>query len=408
MMIKASGCSALILATGLWVVCAGPSQAAGSGPHGRRTAAPAPGGDILPDRPPAAPTLGRRRRGHTVLAAGAGRAERAQGVRSLGAAGSLVPAGAVPALAWRHLALWLAVTLLIFAPIGLYFADHAKELNSRAAFVFLFSDTQYNTRAEKLQIYTGTQDVPTALLVQVERYATLPRWREPRFGLLLLWLILTIFIGGVLTIESPFTPRLIGVMPVPFMLAAVALEQVYVRVRAQLDAPASAGLLSRAGLRWSAAITRLARWAPAAVVIVLLAASVYWNYWAYFERYIHSIDGWAQREPATAIARYAEEMQPDQTLYVLSQPDLFIWHGTIRFVAPNVRGADVLDPANDLPIRDTLTRRASFVMLPNHVQWLELLRILYPHGEYKQFRRASGELWYAIYEVSEAEIAAAR
>jgi len=188
--------------------------------------------------------------------------------------------------------------LLIFAPIGVFFVDHAKELNSRAAFVFLFSDTQYNTRAEKLQMYTGTQDVPTALLVQVERYATLfnlggdrsgqygnslslldyytavffvlglayalPRWREPRFGLLLLWLVLTIFIGGVLTIESPFTPRLIGVMPVPFMLAAVALEQIYVRVRAALGAPASAGLMARAGGRWSALSTRLARWAPAA------------------------------------------------------------------------------------------------------------------------------------------------
>jgi len=347
-----------------------------------------------------------------------------------------------PAPAFRHLALWLAVTLLIFAPIGLFFVDHAKELNSRAAFVFLFSDTQYNTRAEKLQIFTGTQEVPAALLVQVDRYATLfniggdrsgqygsslslldyytavffvlglayalPRWREPCFALLLLWLVLTVLVGGVLTIESPFTPRLIGLMPVPFMLAAVALEQVYARVRAELSAPASSGLMARAGARWSAAITRLARWAPAAAVVLLLAASIYWNYWASFERYIHTIDGWAQREPASAIARYAALMQPDQTLYVLSQPDLFVRHGTIRFLAPNVRGADLLDPANELPIHDTLTHRASFVMLPNHLQWLELLRVLYPHGEYTQVRRASGELWYTIYEVSEAEIAAAR
>jgi Dolichyl-phosphate-mannose-protein mannosyltransferase len=349
-------------------------------------------------------------------------------------------AGAHPAR--RHLALWLIVTALIFAPMGVFFVYHAKELNSRAAFVFLFSDTQYNTRAEKLQIYTGTQDVPTALFVQVERYATLfniggdrsgqygnslslldyytavffvlglayalPRWREPRFMLLLLWLVLTVFFGGVLTIESPFTPRIIGVMPVPFMLAAVALEQVYVRMRAGLSTPTSSELEARSGTRLLTALRGLSRWAPAGVLVVLLTASIYWNYWAYFDRYIHSIDGWAQREPATAIAKYAAQMQSDQTLYVLSQPDLFVWHGTIRFLAPSVRGLDLMDPSNDLPIHDAATRRASFVMLPNHLEWLALLRSLYPRGEYKQFSRPSGELWYTIYEVSAGEIATRR
>ena len=344
--------------------------------------------------------------------------------------------------AFRHLALWLAITFIIFAPIGIYFADHAKELNSRAAFVFLFSDTQFNTREEKMQIYTGSQNIPTALLVQVQRYVTLfnwggdrsgqygnslslldyytavffvlglayavPRWREPRFALLLLWLVLTTFIGGVLTIESPFTPRLIGVMPVPFLLAAVALEQVYVRVRAELSAPTNSEWVTWLGARWSAAIDRFARWAPAAAAIVLLAACIYWNYWAYFEHYIHSIDGWAQREPATAVARYAAALQPDQTLYVLSQPELYVWHGTIRFVAPYVRGFDLLDPENDLPVRDAQTQRASFVMLPNHVEWVSVLRRLYPHGQTREFRRANGDLWYTIYEAGADDIAAAR
>jgi hypothetical protein len=138
--------------------------------------------------------------------------------------------------------------------MGTFFVTHPTELNSRADFVFLFNDSV------KVKDYTGTTDYPTALFVQAYRYAALfnagndhsgqygnqvplldyytaiffvlgvayalVRWREPRFMLLLLWIVLTIFIGGMLTIESPFTPRLVGLMPVPFMLAALALGRV--------------------------------------------------------------------------------------------------------------------------------------------------------------------------------------
>ena len=37
--------------------------------------------------------------------------------------------------------------------------------------------------------------------------------------------------------------------------------------------------------------------------------------------------------------------------------------------------------------------------------YLPLLRKLYPHGEFREFRRANGDLWYTIYEVSAAEVA---
>lgn len=343
-----------------------------------------------------------------------------------------------PRLRGQHIALWLGALVIIFDPMGLFFLDHAKEFNSRASFVFLFSDSPINTREQKLKIYTGSEDVPTALAVQVYRYATLfnvggardgqygntlplveyytavffvlglayalYHTPQPRYMLLLLWLALTVLVGGVLTIESPFTPRLVGLMPVPFMLAAVTLDQVWKKLEIgdwRLD-------ISNSASRSTRLARRLVRWSPYLVGALLLAAISYSNYWSYFDHYIHSIDGWAQREPATTVAKYAAQMQSDQTLYVMSAPELFVWHGTIRFLAPHVRGFDLLDPEKDLPIRDPHTQRASFVMLPNHTLWLDQLRALYPHGEVKEWRRPWGELWFIIYEAPADDIAAAR
>ncbi len=321
-------------------------------------------------------------------------------------------------LTFRQVALWLVVTLLVFLPMGPYFIEHAKEFNSRAAMVFLFDDP------EKMKTYTGSADYPTAFAVQVYRYTTLfnaggdrsgqygtslslleyytatffvlglayalYHARQPRYVLLLLWLVLTVFIGGVLTIESPFSPRLVGVMPVPFMLAAIALDRGWTKLDDALG-----GYPKR-------------RLVIGALAVALIAAVVYDNYWSYFDHYIHTIDGWAQREPATVIARYAAQLQPDQTMYVLGAPQLYVWHGTIRFIAPNLRGYDLLEPDLDLPIRDPVTKRASFVIVPSHLPYLEKLKVLYPHGVIQEYRRAPNDLWFLIDEVPAEDIEAGR
>ncbi|MBI5876013.1 MAG: glycosyltransferase family 39 protein [Chloroflexi bacterium] len=350
------------------------------------------------------------------------------------------PDGAIAPPAIRHLVVWAAALLIIFAPMGEFFYQHAAEFNSRAAFVFLFSDSQWNTREEKLQTYTGTTDVPSALAVQVQRYVALfnfggardgqygntlslldyytavmfvlglglaiYRARDPRFMLLLMWLVLTVFVGGVLTIEAPFTPRLVGLMPVPFMLAAVALDRLIAHLQPRFAQPVQPTPLLPARLQ--AGLARLTPFMPAAAVVLLLTGSIYFNYWSYFERYIHSIDGWAQREPATVVANYAVAMGPSETLYVLSAPELYVWHGTIRFLAPSLRGFDLLNPDYDLPIRDPATQNASFVMLPGHLQWLENLKLYYPHGVVREYTRPWGEAWFTIYEVPAEDIAAKR
>jgi hypothetical protein len=149
-------------------------------------------------------------------------------------------------------------------------------------------------------------------------------------------------------------------------------------------------------------------WLPRFIALALLVAIAYNNHWLYFERYLNTIEGWAQREIATTVARYAETLQDDQTLYMLGAPELFVWHGTVKFIAPQLRGDDILNPDADLPIRDPLTRRASFVIAPSYLLWLEKLQHVYPNGQIKEFRRPWGELWFISYEVSAEEIEAQR
>ncbi|MBI1802319.1 MAG: glycosyltransferase family 39 protein, partial [Chloroflexi bacterium] len=311
------------------------------------------------------------------------------------------------------MALWAATTVLVFLPMVPYFIAHSQELNSRADFVFLFNDSA------KMNTFTGASEVLPALAVQVERYATLfnvggdrsgqygntlplieyytaaffllglayalYHARQPRYMLLLLWLSLTVFIGGVLTIESPFTPRIVGAMPVPFMLAAVALDRAWTRLGMHLTHPRR-------------------EWAMRAVAVALAAAVITNNLWSYFGHYIHSIDGWAQREPATLVAQYAAQMTDDQKMYLLGAPELYIGHGTIRFLAPSLRGDDLLYPDAELPVRDPLARRAVFVVLPNYLEFVERLQALYPHGQIKEFRRPWGELQFVIYEAPAEDI----
>ncbi|TMC52917.1 MAG: glycosyltransferase family 39 protein [Chloroflexi bacterium] len=136
---------------------------------------------------------------------------------------------AQPALQVQSVAIWASAMILVFAPMGVFFLNHAKEFGSRADFVFLFSDTQLYSRDQKLLLYTGTTDIPAALSVQVYRYGVLfnvggdrsgqygnqlplleylsgalcvlglalalRHARQPRFMLLLVWIVLTVIIG---------------------------------------------------------------------------------------------------------------------------------------------------------------------------------------------------------------------
>jgi 4-amino-4-deoxy-L-arabinose transferase-like glycosyltransferase len=318
---------------------------------------------------------------------------------------------------WRAvLALWLAA-ILIFAPMGVYFVQHPWQFMSRTSYVFalgnqgwvdapyprgnavitllgqaarvlpLFNyggDTsgQYGYRGPMLDFVTA---VPFVLGLG---YSTVHAHRQ-RYFFLLLWFWATLIVGGVLTLPAPFVPRLAGMLPVPCIFAALALDRSLVVLRDAWGNRRAASVI----LGVLAALT--------------LGVAGVLNYRTYFDEYIHTIQGWAMREPATAIARYANSLGDDYEVYLLGEPKLYIRHGTIRFIARNLEGTDVLDPDQYIPLRSAGEKGAVFILLPTHLQYLDTLQQYYPRGVTRNFTRPSGELWFTAFEIDRQDIAAA-
>jgi 4-amino-4-deoxy-L-arabinose transferase-like glycosyltransferase len=90
-------------------------------------------------------------------------------------------------------------------------------------------------------------------------------YREPGGQLLWIWFLFTLAAGGLLTVDAPFSPRLIGIVPIVLLFASLFIDRI-------LD------------LDW----IRNRRWSSAgatAVVALVIAGSTWWNLNATFIRY---------------------------------------------------------------------------------------------------------------------------
>jgi hypothetical protein len=212
---------------------------------------------------------------------------------------------------------------------------------------------------------------------------------RPRHTFLLLWFWATMIAGGMLTLPAPFIPRLAGMLPVLCIFAAVAIE----------------GVLTVLLDTWGQ--SKATRAMLGSLVAITLVVSAYLNYDTYFNKYLPTIQGWAMREPATAIARYMDSLGEEYEVYLLGVPKLYVRHGTIRFIAREAYAVDVLDPAQYIPLRSGSGKNAAFVLLPSHLHHLSQLQQYYPRGVVRNFTRESGELWFTVFEISEEDIAAA-
>jgi hypothetical protein len=141
---------------------------------------------------------------------------------------------------------------------------------------------------------------------------------------------------------------------------------------------------------------------------VAFAGVAYLNYDTYFNQYLPTVQGWAMREPATAIAQYLNSLGDGYLVYLLGEPRLYVQHGTIRFIAREVRGTDVLDPSQYIPLRESHGKNAAYILLPSHLHHLATLRQYCPRGVVRNYNRETGELWFTTFEVSKQDLAAAR
>lgn len=318
---------------------------------------------------------------------------------------------------WRGMAaLWLTA-VLIFAPMGLYYIQHPSHFVSRTDYVFVFGDKSWvetpysysgpvliflNQAARVLPLFNYGGDlsgqygyqgpmldfVTSTFFVLGLGYVTVSSHR-PRHFFLLIWFWATLIIGGILTLPAPFVPRLVGMLPVLSIFAAIAMQRVW-------------NLFAQT---WGD--RRIPKAILSALLLVTLGVIALLNYDTYFNRYLPTIQGWAMREPATAIARYIKSLGDDYDVYLLGEPKLYMGHGTIRFIARDAKGTDVLNPSQYVPLRDSRGKDAVYILLPSHLHHLHRIQQYYPRGIVRHFTRESGELWFTVFEVSKEDIAAA-
>jgi 4-amino-4-deoxy-L-arabinose transferase-like glycosyltransferase len=318
---------------------------------------------------------------------------------------------------WRGIVVLCLAAIVVFAPMAIYFAEHPWHFVSRTSHVFVLGsqgwvDTPYarenvvmtllGQAARVLPLfnyggdmsgqygYKGSMlDFFTAMFFVLGMGYSFAHAGRPRHMFLLLWFWGTMIVGGMLTLPAPFIPRLAGMLPVLCIFAAVAIE-------GTLNV-----LLDNWGQR------RATRAMLGSLVAMILVVSTYLNYDTYFNKYLPTVQGWAMREPATAIARYMDSLGDDYEVYLLGVPKLYVRHGTIRFIAREAYAVDVLDPAQYIPLRSGGAKNAAFILLPSHLHHLSQLQQYYPMGVVRNFTRDSGELWFTVFEISKEDIAAA-
>jgi hypothetical protein len=202
----------------------------------------------------------------------------------------------------------------------------------------------------------GMLDDVTAALFVIGLAMVISRWRRPREGFVLYWWIVTVLVGGVLTIDPPAIVRLVGLLPAVALLAAFPLE----------------GLL-RAGAD-SKARTAVA----AALVAALLAGAGWINWRTYFIEFANA----PYADTESALGRRIEQLPPGSTAFLLGSNDsMTFFYELFHFNYPGRRLEDVADPAHLLPLHQPVTFPLAVILGPSQVTLASYARALYPHTE---------------------------
>jgi 4-amino-4-deoxy-L-arabinose transferase-like glycosyltransferase len=276
---------------------------------------------------------------------------------------------------WRDVACFGLIGLIgiaTAAPAIGYFSHHLDELWGRTAETSVFSAAA----REHLSYGYGTNSLPKILLIQARsalglfnvvgdnsiQYGYAKPLLEPisgvlfvlgiglavgsahreRHQLVLLWILVPFVAGAVLTIDTPFFPRISGIVPFVALAAGVALHHLLATIRTTVPTPAGRRLAATVGV---------------AVVGAIFLSNVQSYFYDYAPQHRHS--------PAVEISRWIVDNGEGKTTYMVGgAPRFYIHHGTIRFMTWGYDTRDIVDLDPYLE-KETLDPNTSiFVVMP--------------------------------------------
>jgi Dolichyl-phosphate-mannose-protein mannosyltransferase len=231
-------------------------------------------------------------------------------------------------------------------------------------------------------VYTFTKEPVTkpieATLIVLGLAWALWRWRDTRMALLSLWFWLTILVGGVMTIDAPYMARLVGIIPVLALLAAVVLDKLATELVRVCGGPGRSPRRARLGQ------------AVSGMALLALAGFLTWqNATDYYGRYL------AQRPFAETVGQASfvrdlnvaagKERRPPPKYYDLGAHFIYWGHAVNRFLNRETSGQDVANASDSLPILDNDDRDAVFMVWDVQKQYLPLFRAYYPEAQEGQY-----------------------
>jgi len=184
---------------------------------------------------------------------------------------------------------------------------------------------------------------PVSAALFVLGFATLcARPLQRRNLMVLLWIVIPVIAGGVLTIDTPFYPRIGGAVPFAALLSGLALHRLLSSIRQAL--PAATGRIG-AGL------------VGAAMLVAVFANNIQSYFIDYAPHHRHS--------SAVEISAWIRAHGVGKTTYMVGgAPGFFITHGTIRFLAYGHVTADIVDIDSFLRSHRLDPATSVFIIMP--------------------------------------------
>jgi 4-amino-4-deoxy-L-arabinose transferase-like glycosyltransferase len=346
---------------------------------------------------------------------------------------------------FRHLILFGVATYLVVAPFIGYYLDHQEEMNARTREKLIFSNpdimqsiygapapvmlpagieitpstevhylwgqlnhtlSMFTYRATQSSIFGFTGEpiinfVESALLVLGVAMAAW-RWRDARFALLLIWFWAPLVSGGVLTIEAPYSDRVVGMFPTIAIFVALTANKVIAE-----------GVALWRGLRTARQQAPRFRLAGAGVQIALVAAIIVglgvWNLTSYFGRYLPN--RWQREDSAQTLGQtlLVQEKGTAYKFYEIGEyRSLNFNNGTTRFVrmASHIDGRDLTNLGDNLPFWDSDGKDVIFIMNNTMLAQLAAIRAYYPEGTLQPYSIYNNPQAFLYYTIPKEQIAA--
>jgi len=205
------------------------------------------------------------------------------------------------------------------------------------------------------------------LLFIVGVVLVLLNWRKMENFALLLWVGGTAFFGGFLLWDSPQGQRYLIATPALCILIALALVQI-------------SFLLSQ--------ILGLSQRSQIGVTAFIVAVFTVWNLYFYFGIYTPR-NSYALNPIATDIGNYLNNQAGQSYAYMFTPPNIYLNYGTIKFMASDPPGIDVIDPLTSVTALPELPAglRPVFIFIPERLNELEVVKERYPNGKLWEYSR---------------------